>query len=80
MQNKPKIGSAEFGAVWMTYHKKTMILRMLEHFIQTSDDKKAKQLLLGLHEKLFSKVKKLEEIIQKKKQLFPLHLRAKIFI
>ena len=35
--------------------KKTMILRFLEHFIQTSDDQKAKNLMSGLWEKLHLK-------------------------
>ncbi len=71
MNNKSKIGASEFGALWVTYHKKTMILRFLEHFIHTSDNKKAKQLLTGLHGKLNSKVEEMKELIQKEGTVVP---------
>ncbi len=72
MDNKSKIGASEYGALWVTYHKKTMILRILEHFIETSDNKKAKQLLTGLHEKLHSKVEEIKEIIQNEGTVVPI--------
>jgi hypothetical protein len=64
MLEKPKMSSTELGALWVTYHKKTVILRMLEHFIETSDDQKAKNLMSGLWKKLHPKVKEMQTMIQ----------------
>jgi hypothetical protein len=55
-----KLTSVELGALWTTYHKKTMILRVLEHLIQHAEDNKAKSLMSGLYEKLEEKVAEME--------------------
>ena len=55
-----KLNSVELGALWTTYHKKTMILRILEHLIQHAEDNKAKSLMSGLYEKLEQKVEEME--------------------
>ena len=47
-----KMSSSELGSLWMTYHKKGMILRILEYFIEKSDDQKAKELMSELWNKL----------------------------
>ncbi len=54
MSNQPKMSSTELGALWMTYQKKSVILRMLEYFIENADDQEAKDLLSSLHTKLHS--------------------------
>src|SRR5699024_12343572 len=64
MPNKPKMTSSELGALWITYQKKTMILRYLEYFIEVSEDKKAKNLMSGLWKELHPKVKELHTMIQ----------------
>ncbi|GGK08324.1 hypothetical protein GCM10007063_33390 [Lentibacillus kapialis] len=56
MSEKPKMSASELGALWMTYHKKGVILRMLEYFIETTDDPKAKDLMSGLCKQLHQKV------------------------
>ncbi|MFP7472251.1 DUF3231 family protein [Niallia taxi] len=56
--------SVELGALWTTYHKKTMILRVLEHLIQHAEDNKAKSLMSGLYEKLEKKVEEMEIMIK----------------
>lgn len=45
MPNKPKMTSSELGALWMTYQKKTLILRYLEYFIETAENEKARNLM-----------------------------------
>ncbi len=55
MTEKPKMSSVEFGALWLTYHKKGVILRMLEYFIEKASDPKAKELMSGLWEQLHKK-------------------------
>ncbi|TKD72093.1 DUF3231 family protein [Pseudalkalibacillus hwajinpoensis] len=72
MANKPKMSSTEIGALWMTYQKKTVILRMLEYFIEKSDDKKAKHLMEGLWKKLNPKVKQIEVIFQNEGAAVPI--------
>lgn len=63
--NSDKLTSVEFGALWTTYHKKTMILRILEHLIQHAEDHKAKTLMSGLYEKLEKKVIEMEVIMER---------------
>lgn len=62
MSNKYKMSSTELGALWMTYHKKTMILRILEYFIEKADDEEAKDLMLGLWEQLHPKIVEMESM------------------
>ncbi|MBD0383845.1 hypothetical protein ICC18_27600 [Paenibacillus sp. WST5] len=51
MPEKPTITSSELGTLWLTYQQKTMILRMLEYFIEQADDEKAKTIMTGLYKK-----------------------------
>ncbi|MGE8207184.1 DUF3231 family protein [Heyndrickxia sp. NPDC080065] len=64
MDKKPKMSSTELGALWTTYHKKTMILRILEYFIEKSDDQKAKDLMSDLWEKLHPKVVEIKTMLE----------------
>ncbi|MCM3391129.1 MULTISPECIES: DUF3231 family protein [Cytobacillus] len=64
MPEKSKISSSELGALWMTYQKKTMILRILEYFIEKSKNPKAKNLMSGLREKLHPKVVEIKKLLQ----------------
>ena len=72
MENKQKMSSTEIGALWMTYQKKTLILRFLEYFIHKSDDRKAKHLLEGLRKKLDPKVKEIEKMFQNEGAAVPI--------
>ncbi|MED4531229.1 DUF3231 family protein [Metabacillus fastidiosus] len=56
MSDKVKMSSTELGALWTTYQKKTMIMRILESFIEKSDDPKSKNLMSELWEQLNLKV------------------------
>lgn len=69
---KPKMSSSELGALWTTYHKKTMILQFLEHFIQTSDNQKARNLMSGLGGKLHVKVQEMKTMIENEGAAVPL--------
>lgn len=64
MNDKPKMSSTELGALWMTYQKKTMILRMLEYFIEKADDERAKNLMSGLWQQLQPKVIELKAMLE----------------
>ncbi|WP_433956753.1 DUF3231 family protein [Cytobacillus horneckiae] len=64
MANKRRMSSSELGALWMTYQKKTMILRILEYFIETSENKQAKKLMNGLWKELNPKVGVIEQLFR----------------
>lgn len=72
MTNKPKMSSSEIGSLWMTYQKKTIILRVLDYFIEKSDDKKARQLMEGLRKKLIPKIKEIEVLFQNEGAVVPI--------
>ncbi|WP_367576343.1 DUF3231 family protein [Shouchella shacheensis] len=72
MLKKPKMSSTELGALWMTYQKKTLILRVLEYFIEKSEDKKAEQLLSGLWKKLQPKVDDLRTMFENEGAAVPI--------
>ncbi|SFC36044.1 Protein of unknown function [Bacillus sp. OV322] len=65
MPKQNKMSSAEVGILWMTYHKKTMILRIVDYFIETSDDQKAKALMQGLVKKLNPMVDEISALLKK---------------
>lgn len=71
MTNKTKMSSTELGALWMTYHKKTMILRILEYFIKKSDSEEAKALMSDLWGQLQPKVIEIESMFEKEGAALP---------
>jgi hypothetical protein len=52
------------GTLWITYNEKTLIMRMLEYFIEKSDDQQAKNILGGLWQELNFYVLQMEEIFK----------------
>jgi hypothetical protein len=65
------MSSTELGALWMTYQKKTMILRILEYFIKHADDAEAKRLMSGLWEQLHPMVIEMESMFEKEGAVIP---------
>lgn len=65
MINQPKMSAAELGSLWMTYQKKTMILRFLEYFMERANDEQARDLMAGLWEQLHPMVIELETMLEK---------------
>ncbi|QSX23499.1 DUF3231 family protein [Priestia megaterium] len=65
MKDKNPISSSEVGTLWLTYQEKTMILRILEYFIEKSDDQQAKNIMGGLWQELSYYVTKIKKIFQK---------------
>jgi Protein of unknown function (DUF3231) len=64
MKDKSPISSSEVGTLWLTYQEKTMILRILEYFIEKSDDQQAKNIMGGLWQELSYYVTKIKKIFQ----------------
>ena len=45
MDDKNPISVSELGTLWITYQEKTMILRILEYFIEKADEQEAKNIM-----------------------------------
>ncbi|MCM3670707.1 DUF3231 family protein [Mesobacillus maritimus] len=58
------ISSSEVGTLWLTYEEKTMIMRMLEYFIEKADDKEARNIMGGLWQELNFYVLKMEKLFE----------------
>jgi hypothetical protein len=71
MPEKPAITSSELGTLWLTYQEKTMILRMLEYFIEKADDEKSKSIMSNLYEELDPYVGKIIAIFQNEGAVIP---------
>lgn len=71
MIDNPKMSSSELGALWMTYHKKSMILRILEYFIEKSDDPKAMDLMSELWNQLHPIILEMKTMLEKEGAAVP---------
>jgi Protein of unknown function (DUF3231) len=71
MPEKPAITSSELGTLWLTYQEKTMILRMLEYFIEKADDEKAKVIMTNLYGEIDLYVAKITETLQNEGAVIP---------
>jgi hypothetical protein len=71
MPEKPAITSSELGTLWLTYQEKTMILRMLEYFIEKADDEKAKVIMTNLYGEIDLFVAKITETLQNEGAVIP---------
>ncbi|MEH7413666.1 DUF3231 family protein [Neobacillus drentensis] len=71
MSDKPAITASELGTLWITYQEKTMILRMLEYFIDKADDEKAKDIMSNLYKEINPYVGKITAIFQNEGAVIP---------
>ncbi|MFZ3589841.1 DUF3231 family protein [Bacillus sp. DJP31] len=71
MPEKPTITSSELGVLWLTYQEKTMILRMLEYFIEKADDEKAKKIMTDLYSEIDTYVGKIKTIFEMEGAVIP---------
>lgn len=76
MPEKPPITSSEPGILWLTYQEKTMILRMLEYFIEKADDEKAKDIMTNLYREIDLYVGKITETLQNEGAVLPVGYSA----
>ena len=77
MPDKPAITSSELGVLWLTYQEKTMILRMLEYFIEKADDDKAKKIMDDLYNEIDPYVDKITEILKSEGAVIPVGYSSK---
>ncbi|MDL4843231.1 DUF3231 family protein [Aquibacillus rhizosphaerae] len=76
MPEKPAITSSELGVLWLTYQEKTMILRILEYFIEKADDEKAKEIMTNLYGEIDNYVGKIKETLQNEGAVIPVGYTA----
>lgn len=70
IQTNP-ISSSEIGTLWLTYEEKTLIMRMLEYFIEKSEDQQACNILGGLWQELNFYVLQMEKVFQEQGMVKP---------
>jgi len=75
MEKKKTISASEVGTLWLTYQEKTMILRMLEYFMEKSDDQEARNIMGGLWQELDYFVNEITSIFEKDGMVIPLGFR-----
>lgn len=76
MPEKPAITSSELGTLWLTYQEKTMVLRILEYFIEKADDEKARSILTNLYGELELYVSKIIEFFNNEGAIIPVGYTA----
>jgi hypothetical protein len=76
MPEKPAITSSELGTLWLTYQEKTMILRILEYFIEKADDEKAKDIMTNLYGEIDNYVGIITETLQNGGAVIPVGYTA----
>jgi hypothetical protein len=59
------ISGSEVGTLWLTYMEKTMILRIIEYFIEKSDEQEAKNILGMLWQELDYYVDQIKRLFKK---------------
>ncbi|AST93874.1 MULTISPECIES: DUF3231 family protein [Sutcliffiella] len=64
MPESPSMTSSEIGVLWATYQQKTMILRMMEYFIEKADDEEAKKIMTDLSQEVSPYVSKITTLFQ----------------
>ncbi|WP_042355639.1 DUF3231 family protein [Bacillus rubiinfantis] len=71
MPEHSKMTSSELGTLWLTYQEKTMILRMLEYFIEKADDEEAKGIMKNLYDELDLYVDRITELFHQEGAAIP---------
>ncbi len=67
----PSICSSEIGILWMTYQQQTMLMRMLDYFINKADDGEAKEIMKEISDEINPYTDKIVTIFQKEKVPVP---------
>ena len=77
MTRDKAISSSELATLWMTYQQKTMIQRILEHFIEAADDDTAKEILQDTHAHVLSYVDRITGILESEGAVIPIGFTEK---
>jgi hypothetical protein len=76
MPESPSIASSEIGGLWNTYQQKTMVVRMLEYFIEKADDAKAKEIMMNLYNEVNPYVERITGIFREEGIAIPVGFTA----
>ncbi|MGE5405644.1 MAG: DUF3231 family protein [Candidatus Saccharibacteria bacterium] len=68
---KIPITSGELGTLWMTYQANSMIQRMLEYFIEKTDDEAARELLLSYYKDIDFVVSEIKNVFAGEDAVIP---------
>jgi hypothetical protein len=71
LPERSAITSSELGTLWLTFQEKTMILRMLEYFIEKADDEQAKEIMTDFYKEVDKYVNEIKGIFQKEGAVIP---------
>ncbi len=66
------ISSSELGTLWVTYQEKTMILRMLEYFLEKADDQESKNIMGMLWQELDYYVELMKSVFESEGAVIPI--------
>ena len=77
MAVKNPLSASEVGTLWLTYQEKTLILRILEYFMEKSDDQEATNIMGGLWQNLNHYVKQIKDIFEKEGIALPVGFTIK---
>ncbi|WP_350457426.1 DUF3231 family protein [Cytobacillus firmus] len=71
MLERPPITSNELATLWMTYQQKTMLVRMLEYFIEKAEDEEAKKIMADLRGEVQAVIQKIAQILKEEGAAIP---------
>lgn len=66
------ITSSELGTLWMTYQMKSMMLKILGYFIEKTNDKGAKKIMLAFSGELEKLISEIENVFNDEKAVIPI--------
>ncbi len=58
------LSASEVGSLWLTYEEKTLIMRILEYFIEKSEEQQARNLMGGLWQELNFYIQQMEILFE----------------
>jgi Protein of unknown function (DUF3231) len=70
--NHISLTASELGNLWMAYQDKTMLMRMLEHFLEHVEDQEIQQLLMSSYDFSKQAVETISDIFEKEGAVIPL--------
>lgn len=71
MDRKNPLSASELGTLWITYQEKTMILRILEYFLEKSDDQEARNIMGMMWQELDYYVELIKEVFKGEGAVIP---------
>lgn len=77
MRNSIPITSSELGVLWTTYQRKTMMINMMEYFIEKDEDKVTKKIMINYRKENNKFVAEIEDILKGEGAIVPIGFNEK---